>query len=65
MDQESVNDPTEQWETGSPYWQPLKPARMGRYTNAAQMNSNFAPTMPHFGAQEPCGKCMIRSDMYI
>jgi hypothetical protein len=43
MDQENVNDPTEQWETGSPT-AAAESARMGRYTNArTQMNSNFAP----------------------
>lgn len=43
MDQENVNDPTEQWETGSPT-KAAEDARMGRYTHArTQMNSNFAP----------------------
>lgn len=43
MDQENVNDPTEQWETGSPTPN-AEAARMARYQNArTQMTSNFAP----------------------
>ena len=43
MEQENVDDPTEQWETGSPT--PAAAAlRKARYTNArTQMTSNFAP----------------------
>lgn len=43
MDQENVDEPTEQWETGKP-GAAAKSARMARYSNArTQMNSNFAP----------------------
>jgi len=43
MDQDNVNDPTEQWETGTPTPK-AESARMSRYTNArTQMTSNFAP----------------------
>lgn len=43
MDQDNVDDPTEQWETGSPTAS-AESARMARYTNArTQMTSNFAP----------------------
>lgn len=43
MDQVNVNDPTEQWETGSPTAK-AEAARMERFKNArTQMNSNFAP----------------------
>lgn len=43
MDQENVNDPTEQWETGKPTPAAEK-ARMARYANArTQMTSNFPP----------------------
>ena len=43
MDQELVEDPTEQWETGSPTASAEK-ARMSRFSNArTQMNSNFPP----------------------
>lgn len=43
MDQVTVSDPTEQWETGSPTPK-AEAARMERFKNARnQMNSNFAP----------------------
>lgn len=43
MDQVTVTDPTEQWETGSPTAK-AEAARMERFKDArTQMNSNFAP----------------------
>lgn len=42
-DQENVDDPTEQWETGKPTAS-AEALRVARYTNArTQMTSNFAP----------------------
>jgi hypothetical protein len=43
MDQENVDDPTEQWETGSPT-PAAKELRKTRFTNArTQNNSNYPP----------------------
>jgi len=43
MDQENIDDPTEQWETGSPTAK-AKELRKARFTNArTQNNSNYPP----------------------